>query len=177
MTSFAEVFANADTEGFGPRQYLPDGKYVAEITHANSKTSKNGKPKFGFLFKATADPRNGEHTGGTVWLNQVFTAENETARNIFARVMGDLGITGQMLDADAEAAVQTAVGQVWTIEVKTKGEFTNVYLGKRQGAPAPGGQGPAPAAAAATAAPAPAPVVEAPAPAPAPAAGDDPWDI
>lgn len=187
MTSFTDVFNNADTEGYGPSDDLADGKYgQLKVVSANAKKTKGGKPMFGFLLKNVEEGHALE--GDTVWLNQVFTAGNKTSEDIFARVMGQLGVTGQMLDADADRAVETTVGQVWSAEVVTKGEWTNVYLGKRKDAAAPVRESsPAPAPVAAVpeqeaageptvsevpAAAAPEPEAAAPA-----ASGDDVWNI
>lgn len=191
MTSFTDVFNNASDAGFGPSDDLADGKYgQLKIVSANAKKTQAGKPMFGFLLKNIEEGSPTE--GDTVWLNQVFSAGNQVSEDIFAEVMGYLGITGPMLDADANKAVNTTVGQVWSAEVKTKGEWTNVYLGKRQNvaapesSPAPVAATPAPVAVeAAPAAPAPAPEapVEAAPAAPAPAAAapaaaaDDVWNI
>lgn len=168
--NFESVFDSAVDEGFGPSEDLTPGKYRGSIVSANFGESQAGDPKAGFLFKAAegSTSADGEDVAGdTIWLNLTFS---EKAQSFAARDMKKLGVTGAMLNSDPAAAVQTAVGQTWTFEVKLSkdGKWTNLYLGKRQGE-------------AAAAAPKPAaPKVEAPAPAPeaAPTAdGGDPWDI
>jgi hypothetical protein len=70
-------------------------------------------------------------SGGTIWLNATFS---EKAAGFAARDCASLGVTGAMLNSDPQAAVQTAIGQVWSVEVKLSkdGQWTNVYLGKKQ---------------------------------------------
>ncbi len=161
---FQDVFDNAVTEGFGPSEDLTPGKYRGSIVSANAGESNDGYPRLGFLFKAAEGSTNADGedvSGDTIWLNVTFSPK---AKDFAARDCGKLGITGAMLNSDTSAAVNTAVGQEWSFEVKLSkdGKWTNCYLGKRQD----GGE--------ASAAPAPKP---APAPAPAPAPEADAWDI
>lgn len=135
---FEDLFDNAVDEGFGPSEDLTPGKYKGQIVSANWGTSKAGDPKAGFLFKADPDSTNADGedvSGDTLWLNATFS---KAAKDFAARDLKALGITGAMLNADPKAAVQTAVGQRWSFEVKLSkdGEWTNLYLGKRQDADA-----------------------------------------
>lgn len=169
---FESIFDSAVDEGFGPSEDLTPGKYRGSIVSANFGESQAGDPKAGFLFKAAEGSVSAEGhdvSGDTIWLNLTFS---EKAQAFAARDMKKLGITGAMLNADSSAAVQTAVGQQWSFEVKLSkdGKWTNLYLGKRQDDPGSAQPKPTPAPA-----PAPAPAAEA---APEPAVeGGDPWDI
>ena len=116
--NFEEVFENAVTEGFGPSEDLTPGKYRGAIVSANAGESKDGYPRLGFMFKAAEGSTNLEGddvSGDTIWLNLTFSPK---AKDFAARDAGKLGITGKMLNADMSAAVQTAVGQEWSFEVK-----------------------------------------------------------
>lgn len=130
---FEEIFNDAKEQGFGPSKDLAPGKYTAVIKSANWGESKNKDPKAGFMFVAedgSVSADGEDMSGGVIWLNATFS---EKARSFAARDCAALGITGAMLNADPKAAVQTAVGQRWTIEVKQSkdGKWTNCYLGKR----------------------------------------------
>lgn len=163
MPNFQQIFDNAVDDGFGPSERLEPGKYTAEIVSTSVGTTKKGDPSFGFLFKDVA-------SGGTVWMNQNFFEGNEKATNVFVRVMKQLGITGAMLNADAEAACSAAEGKRFKIKVVQNGDFLNVYVNDEvtEGA-------------AATAERTPLTIVEeafpeeAPAAPPVAAEGDDPW--
>jgi hypothetical protein len=131
---FEEVFDNAVTEGFGPSDDLTPGKYKGAIVSANAGENNDNYPRLGFLFKAAEGSLNADGedvSGDTIWLNLTFSPK---AKDFAARDAGKLGITGAMLNADADAAVQTAVGQEWSFEVKLSkdGKWTNLYLGKRR---------------------------------------------
>ena len=136
MTNFSDIFAGVVDEGFGPSEDLTPGKYEATIVTANTGTTKNGDFKAGFLFKDDA-------SGATAWMNQNFLASNPTSAKFFKQAMSTLGITGAMLDADADAAVQTTVGKRFSITAKEKGDWLNIYLNKEL----TGASGPAAAAA------------------------------
>ncbi len=130
---FEDVFNDAEEEGFGPSDDLTPGKYTATIKSANWGESKNKDPKAGFMFVAAEGSENADGddvSGDVIWLNATFS---EKAKGFAARDCQKLGITGAMLNADPKAAVQTAVGQTWTIEVKLSkdGKWTNCYLGKQ----------------------------------------------
>ncbi len=133
--NFESIFQEAVSEGFGPSIDLAPGKYIAEIKSANFGESKAGAPKAGFMFVAqdgSVSADGEDMSGGTIWLNATFS---EKAAGFAARDCASLGVTGAMLNADPQAAVQTTVGQVWSIEVKVSkdGQWTNCYLGKKQG--------------------------------------------
>ena len=147
--NFEEVFENAVTEGFGPSEDLTPGKYRGAIVSANAGESKDGYPRLGFMFKAAEGSTNLEGddvSGDTIWLNLTFSPK---AKDFAARDAGKLGITGKMLNADMSAAVQTAVGQEWSFEVKPSkdGKWTNLYLGKRSDASGAAKPKPVPASA------------------------------
>ena len=166
--NFETIFDSAVDEGFGPSEDLTPGKYRGSIVSANFGESQAGDPKAGFLFKAddgSARVDGDDVSGDTIWLNLTFS---EKAQSFAARDMKKLGVTGAMLNADPSAAVQSAVGQQWSFEVKLSkdGKWTNLYLGKRQDEAAAAAQKPS--------APKPAAALDS---ASAADAGDDPWDI
>jgi len=148
--NFEEVFDNAVTDGFGPSEDLTPGKYRGAIVSANAGESKDGYPRLGFMFKAgdgSANTDGDDVSGDTIWLNLTFSPK---AKDFAARDAGKLGISGKMLNADMSAAVQTAVGQEWSFEVKPSkdGKWTNLYLGKRSDASGSAKPQPAPSPAA-----------------------------
>jgi hypothetical protein len=150
MSSFSDIFDSVVDEGFGPSDPLTPGSYEATIVSANTGKTKAGDFKAGFLFKDNA-------SGATAWMNQNFIKSSPNSAKYFKQAMSILGITGAMLDADADAAVQTAVGKQFKIKAAQKGDWLNIYLNKE----ITGGSAPAASPAAS--------------PAPAPA-GDD-WDL
>tara|TARA_R110000796_G_scaffold169017_2_gene285928 strand:+ start:1453 stop:1905 length:453 start_codon:yes stop_codon:yes gene_type:complete len=150
MTNFSSIFDGVVDEGFGPSEDLKPGKYEATVVTANTGTTKKGDFKAGFLFKDDA-------SGDTSWMNQNFIESSPISCKLFKQAMSILGITGAMLDADADAAVQSVVGKRFSITAKQKGEWLNIYLNKEL----TGASGPAAAAA--------------PAPVPAPDAED--WSL
>jgi hypothetical protein len=149
MSSFSDIFDGVVDEGFGPSDPLTPGKYEATIVTANVGTTKAGDFKAGFLFKDNA-------SGATAWMNQNFIKSSPNSAKYFKQAMSVLGITGPMLDADSDAAVQTVVGKQFKITAKQKGDWLNIYLNGAIDA------GSAPASAAA-----PAPV----------ASSDNEWDL
>ncbi len=131
--NFADAFEEAEEAGYGPSDDLAVGKYTATIVSANAGESQNGDEKLGFLFKAAegSESGDGEDVGGdTIWLNLTFS---ENGAKYAAADAKRLGLTAAMLNSDAEAAVETVVGQEWKITVvlsKDK-KWTNVRLNKR----------------------------------------------
>lgn len=118
MTSFSDLFNNTDLSDVDIED-LPLGDHTATITHGKTRISNNGNFQVGFRF-ANED--------GSIWMWQTLT---EKSAKMFVTACAKLGITGQMLDADADAAVETAVGQEWEISIKKNGDYTNVYTNKR----------------------------------------------
>ncbi len=134
MTSynFDDVFEEAEEAGFGPSGDLGVGKYTATIVSANAGESKAGDPKLGFMFKAaenSTDAEGDDVSGDTIWLNLTFS---ENGAKYAARDAKTLGLNSAMLNADPEAAVETAVGQEWKIAVvlSKDGQWKNVRLQK-----------------------------------------------
>lgn len=157
---FTSAFEGAAEEGFGPSDDLTPGKYNGAFVAANVGKSQKGDVKLGFMFKADPESTNDDGhdvSGDTMWMNLTFS---EKGAQYAARDAAKLGLTAAMLNADAEQAVQTVVGQRWSVTVKLSkdGEWTNLYLNKRQDEAAPAAPAPAP-----TPAPAPAPAAPAPA--------------
>lgn len=127
MPSFADIFNNTPVEDRGG-DALPVGNFTTRVTWAGTTTSKNGN--YGVLFRHTCI-EEGPHQGDSAVVSAYLT---DKSAGIFVETLGKYGITGEMLDADDEAAVQTAVGQVWTINIaqqKSNPEYTNTYLRKR----------------------------------------------
>jgi|TARA_R110000787_G_scaffold56332_4_gene129562 hypothetical protein len=123
MSSFSEIFETVVDSGFGPSDPLTPGKYEATIVSANTGTTKAGDFKAGFLIKDN-------DAGGASWMNQNFIKSSENSTRFFKQAMTTLGITAAMLDSDADAAVQTAVGKQFKITVVEKGDWVNIYLDK-----------------------------------------------
>jgi hypothetical protein len=129
--NFSDAFEEASEEGFGPSEDLTPGTYEAAIVAANVGESKAGDPKLGFWFRAAEGSTNDEGddvSGDTIWLNLTFS---ENGAKYAARDAKSLGLTDRMLNSDPEAAVETAVGQVWRIKVEENGEWMNARLRKR----------------------------------------------
>lgn len=152
---FTSAFEDAADAGFGDGDDLTPGRYDGKFVSANVGKSKAGDVKLGFMFKADEDSTNDDGhdvSGDVIWMNLTFSAKGA---QYAARDAQKLGLTAAMLNADAEAAVQTVVGQRWsaTVKLSKDGEWTNLYLNKRLDD---------------------APAASAPAPAPAPAPGIDP---
>jgi len=138
MTSFNfdDVFEEAEKGGFGPSDELDVGKYEAKIVASkggDDNTSKAGDPQLGFMFKAEPGSVNadGEECSGDIrWLNLTFSENGGKYAAADAKAMG---MTAAMLNSDSERAAETAVGQVWKIEVEASkdGKYRNVRLKKR----------------------------------------------
>ena len=127
MPNFSEIFANTPVEDRGGDR-LPIGNFTTKVTFADVTESKNGN--YGVRFKHTCI-EEGPHNGDETWVTAYYT---EKSAGIFVETLGKYGITGQMMDADDQAAVQTAVGQVWTVNIaqqKSNPQYTNTYLRKR----------------------------------------------
>ena len=126
MPDFGSIWTNTPVDDRGGDD-LPPGKYVAKITSANTRTSKAGNYGVVFRLVATEGPNAGDSALFSAYLTDKSAA-------IFVEALSKLGISGDMLDADDEAAIQTAVGQVWGITVaqqKNNADYVNVYLNKR----------------------------------------------
>lgn len=67
---------------------LPEGSYTGEIIDAGSKPIKDGRPRFWWKFKILVGP----HAGDTEIMSQIFSPDNEKARNIFFWQLSLLGI-------------------------------------------------------------------------------------
>lgn len=132
--NFTDMFNDASEAGFGPDIDLLVGKYRATIVAAKGDgTSQKGDPQLGFIFKAedgSVSADGEDMSGASKWLNLTFS---EAGGKYAAADALKLGITSDMLNADPVAAVATAVGQVWNIEVVQAKDprFMNVRLGKR----------------------------------------------
>lgn len=127
MPSFADIFANTPVEDRGGER-LPLGNFTTKVTFADTTESKAGN--FGVRFKHICI-EEGPHQGGETWVTAYLT---DKSAPIFVETLGKYGITGAMMDADPDAAVQAAVGQVWTVNIaqqKSNPEYTNTYLRKR----------------------------------------------
>lgn len=128
---FSDAFEEAEKEGFGPSADLPEGTFECTIKAANAGTSKKGDQRIGYLFVANEgqlDDDGDDVSGDSVWHNTYFTAKGRKYAAADAKAMG---LTPEMLNADADEAVETVVGQVWRIETVQNGDFLNVRLKKR----------------------------------------------
>ncbi|MEE9125366.1 MAG: hypothetical protein V3U14_12885 [candidate division NC10 bacterium] len=195
MSSFADLYKQAEEEGAITSQLPEGGPFVGQITHTNADNTNGGKDRLGFRLKIIEGPNANENG----WMNQVISPENPKAMAILFRILGSLGIDPGQLDAaksagDLNIAAATALGQVWEFTTKRRvnGDFVNIdvrlvtRLTDREGAaapvaapvvPAPEAVVSAPEAAVPVAAPSEAapPVAVAPAaPAPVAAPGIDP---
>ena len=67
---------------------LPNGPYNVEVTKAEAKTTKNGKP----MFSLSAKVLDGPHAGRFVWHNLTVTVENPNAMRMFFLNMAAFGL-------------------------------------------------------------------------------------
>lgn len=116
--NFTDLFNNTDLSDVDIAD-LPLGDHTATITHAKTRTSNNGNFQVGFRFA---------NEEGSIWMWQTLT---EKSAKVFVSALAKLGVTGAMLDADTQAAIDTAIGQTWEISVKQNKDFINVYTNKR----------------------------------------------
>lgn len=127
MPSFADIFNNTPVEDRGGDQ-LPVGNYRTKVTAAKTRESKAGN--FGVIFTHVCT-EEGPNEGDATFVSAYYT---EKAAGLFVETLSKYGITGEMLDADTDQALATAVGQEWSVSVvqqKNKPEYTNTYLRKR----------------------------------------------
>lgn len=158
---------------------LPNGSYNVEVTKAEAKTTKNGKP----MFSLSAKVLDGPHAGRFVWHNLTVTVENPNAMRMFFLNMAAFGLGDAFFKrspAPNNTDVANAlVGRRAQFDVGT--QTSGAYAGRNEvksvkaatipgasGPSVPGGAGPsapAPAVPATPAVPQPAvaPVVPAPA--------------
>ena len=114
MPTWKEVFDSAEksaAQGSGQSEKLGPGHYVAKITGAKTTITQKGNPRFLFTLWTPE---------GVAWLgvNVPYEGCHRALGFFFTRDMGMLGITPAMLDANEEAALKSAVGAVFRIEIK-----------------------------------------------------------
>lgn len=155
---------------------LPNGIYDVEVTKAEAKSTKAGKPMFSLSAKVLGGPQAGRF----VWTNITVTVENPNAMRMFFLNMAAFGLKDDFFkrspapsNADVAAALVGRKAR-FDVGVQTSGMYAGrnevKKIGPASGAPTPSptalpGSAPVPVP---TAAPAPVPVPSAP-PAPVPA--------
>ncbi len=124
--NFTDMWASTPVEDRGGNNLGP-GRYTAKVVSAETRTSKNGNYGVVFRLVSTEPGTEGDSTIVSAYLT-------EKSQGLFVKTLSSFGITGEMMEADDVAAIQTAVGQVWNITVaqqKGSTEYTNTYLNKR----------------------------------------------
>ena len=113
----------AAAQGSGQDEKLGPGFYVAKITGAKTTITKKGNPRLLFTLWTPE---------GVTWLgvNVPYEGCHRALGHFFVRDMGMLGITPAMLASNEEAALKSAVGAVFRIEIKQQkdSEYTNTEL-------------------------------------------------
>lgn len=124
LTQFDDDFENAEIKE-SEFDDVPDGKYTVNIDRAELTTSKKaGNP----MLKWTLCIQSGEFEGRLLWrYNVLLTPEN------MSWLKGDLYKCGLTIDklSDLPDNLVKLLDVKIEISKKTKGEFANIYFGKR----------------------------------------------
>ena len=118
--SWKDAFDSVDDT---PADRLDVGIYNAKLTIARPGQTRAGKPNLSFMFSV------GDK--GVAWLNQNDPSVPDAHPGTIAACKGlfaKLGITAEMMDADPEAALNSAVGKDFQIEVVRRGEYLNTRV-------------------------------------------------
>ena len=120
--SWDDIFKRAEKPAGPPK--LEPGTYAARVVEARFAPTRAGKPRMSWKLQAGQ--------AGTAWMGHNMPDEDTSSGALWfmRRTLEAFRITPAMLDADTESAIQTALGQIWRIEVKLSkdGEWTNVTL-------------------------------------------------
>lgn len=124
LKTWDEVWGDTKTEqskSKGNFETVPDGKYVVKIDRLEQKTSKAGNIYFSWGLAITEGSRIGEW----IWKNSMITDQRSVG--FFKDDLVLLGhVPGKLSDINLEAYLDLRL----EVNVKTKGDFTNVYFNK-----------------------------------------------
>jgi len=104
---------------------LAPGHYTGEIIDAGAKPIKDGRPRFWWKFKILVGPYAGE----TEVMSQLFSPENEKARNVFFWQLSLLGIDfNNVADgATPESIAKLAIGRRFEFDFDHRESGGKVY--------------------------------------------------
>lgn len=95
---YTELYAKAIEESGAGSETVPDGDYRVKIGSVKGGRSKKQKPQVGIRLVIL----EGAHAGKSTWVNQTFTAENPDAVAVFLRIMRQLGVPMEAINAGIE---------------------------------------------------------------------------
>ena len=108
---------------------VPDGKYVVRVEKCVRKSTKAGdKEMIAWDFVVT----EGEHAGRHIFNNRVINPANPEQSMSFIKT--DFDRIGLGEESNLQDAIQKSLDRVIEVQVKTNGQYTNVYVNKLIGA-------------------------------------------
>lgn len=121
MSEAEELFKSAPEPENVEHGEIPDGKYLAELTHVDRKTSGAGNDMLALRMVVS----QGEHEGHVQWLNLLL--ETEDNMSWFKRAMKSIGCLRETL-AGTIVAAENTIGYTVKMRLKSKDEWQNCYL-------------------------------------------------
>lgn len=126
MTDFDNTWKNADPDAAGGNDLEPpeDGAYDVALTEATAFESKEGKPFVKLVLRVVSlASRDYEWT-------VLLGFKSQSQANMTKRIVRDVGVDVDEVAGFEELgdALNTKIGQYYTVKVVTNGEFRNTYI-------------------------------------------------
>jgi hypothetical protein len=127
MSNVNDLWKSEPTPEVSSGGELPDGKYTVKVNACVEKeTKETGKPMIAWdMVVVEGQPYARKH----VFMNRVLDAERKESIGWAKSDFKKIGIDADALP-DIQSCCTAALDRVIEIQVKTRGEYTNVYVNK-----------------------------------------------